>query len=610
MAQPTAYTRQYNFTNFTTLNPTTPQPGVQIDTEFNAVKSTIDQILTNLALIQRDDTGLANQTVGYRQLKPEISLPLASYGPWDWETGETYEVRELIWYTDNKLYVCLVAHTAGVFATDLAAGRWQVLVDYASALPDPMPVSRGGTGSATEADARTALGLAIGSDVQAYSANLAAWSALATSAKENAGVAATADAAHVAAGDPHSQYVLESTLGTNVAAFLATPSSANLLAAITDETGSGALVFAASPALTGSPTAPTQSPGDNSTKIATTAYVATAIAAIGSLTDGDKGDITVSASGATWTVDNNAISLAKMATMATNSFLGRITASTGNVEVLSAANVKTILALAQADISGLTTGSSPQFTGINLGHATDTTISRTGAGAIAVEGVGVALNSTSLTHTASTIELGHATDTTLSRIAAGRIAVEGSELAKLAGPAFTGQVNLNRAAGTLPGSSCALSISYNGGGTAYGICLRPQADTTTTMAFENAAGGSVGSISQDASSTSYNTSSDYRLKQAGPHDGLSLSRLLAIPVYRGRYSADPEGTEKTLLLAHEMQMQVPHAVTGEKDGMLCDPFGQPLKPLYQQADYSKLVPDLIGAIHELAARVAALEAQA
>lgn len=39
-------------------------------------------------------------------------------------------------------------------------------------------------------------------------------------------------------------------LGSNVATFLATPSSANLAAAVTDETGSGALVFATSPALT------------------------------------------------------------------------------------------------------------------------------------------------------------------------------------------------------------------------------------------------------------------------------------------------------------------------------------------------------------------------
>ena len=52
-----------------------------------------------------------------------------------------------------------------------------------------------------------------------------------------------------------------SGLGANVATFLATPSSANLASAVSDETGSGALVFATSPALTtpnlGTPSAAT-----------------------------------------------------------------------------------------------------------------------------------------------------------------------------------------------------------------------------------------------------------------------------------------------------------------------------------------------------------------
>jgi len=41
------------------------------------------------------------------------------------------------------------------------------------------------------------------------------------------------------------------SFGTGIAAFLGTPSSANLAAAVTDETGTGSLVFSASPALTG-----------------------------------------------------------------------------------------------------------------------------------------------------------------------------------------------------------------------------------------------------------------------------------------------------------------------------------------------------------------------
>lgn len=61
-------------------------------------------------------------------------------------------------------------------------------------------------------------------------------------------------------------------LGSGIGTWLATPSSANLLAALTTKTGTGLAVFSDSPALTGTPTTPTPAASDNSTKIATTAY--------------------------------------------------------------------------------------------------------------------------------------------------------------------------------------------------------------------------------------------------------------------------------------------------------------------------------------------------
>ena len=65
-------------------------------------------------------------------------------------------------------------------------------------------------------------------------------------------------------------------------------------------------------------------------------------------------------------INNNAVTLAKMATMATDSFLGRDTAGTGNVEVLSASAVRTILnvedgATNTADPAITTNGSTPSL---------------------------------------------------------------------------------------------------------------------------------------------------------------------------------------------------------------------------------------------------------
>ena len=55
----------------------------------------------------------------------------------------------------------------------------------------------------------------------------------------------------------------------------------------------------------------------------------------GSVSDGDKGDITVSASGATWTIDNDVVTFAKMQDVATATLLGRATGGTGNIEEIT-----------------------------------------------------------------------------------------------------------------------------------------------------------------------------------------------------------------------------------------------------------------------------------
>uniref|UniRef100_A0A6M3ID91 Uncharacterized protein n=1 Tax=viral metagenome TaxID=1070528 RepID=A0A6M3ID91_9ZZZZ len=81
------------------------------------------------------------------------------------------------------------------------------------------------------------------------------------------------------------------------------------------------------------------------------------------VTDGDKGDITVSGTGTVWTIDNEAVTLAKQANMATASLVYRKTAGAGVPEVNTLATVKADLALGTTD--------SPIFVTTKLSALTD-----------------------------------------------------------------------------------------------------------------------------------------------------------------------------------------------------------------------------------------------
>ena len=90
-----------------------------------------------------------------------------------------------------------------------------------------------------------------------------------------------------------------------------------------------------------------------------------------------------------------------IAQISTARILGRSTAGTGDIQALTGSTVR--------DITGLDTNDSPQFAALNIGHATDTTVTRVSAGVIAVEGITVPTISSTNTLTNKTINLANNT---------------------------------------------------------------------------------------------------------------------------------------------------------------------------------------------------------
>jgi hypothetical protein len=104
--------------------------------------------------------------------------------------------------------------------------------------------------------------------------------------------------------------------------------------------------------------------------------------------------------------------------------------------------------------------------------------------------------------------------------------------------------------------------------------------------------GAVGSIFTNGTSTAYNTSSDYRLKEdCQPLEG-ALNRVDYLKPINFAWKVD--GSRVDGFLAHQVAEVVPEAINGEKDAV--DEKGN---PIYQGIDQSKLVPLLTAAIQEL-----------
>lgn len=194
------------------------------------------------------------------------------------------------------------------------------------------------------------------------------------------------------------------------------------------------------------------------------------------------------------------------------------------------------------------------------------------------------------------------------------------------------------------GSSAKFQVSYIKN-SEFGIHIRPSDNDTgggQPMLFQNQAGTSIGSVGANGSNVSFNTSSDYRLKENVNYSWDATSRLKQLKPARFNWIIDDTNTAIDGFMAHEVTSIVPDAVQGTKDGtktrtkFIKDADGNFLFadveeadwtagkengtypedstwtasediPDYQSIDHSKLVPLLVKTVQELEARIKTLE---
>lgn len=146
------------------------------------------------------------------------------------------------------------------------------------------------------------------------------------------------------------------------------------------------------------------------------------------------------------------------------------------------------------------------------------------------------------------------------------------------------------------GQDCLYVESRSTAGTGGSAFVSKVSATSAYLCYWLYGSSNVGSISSNGTSTTYNTTSDYRLKeQVQPITGALARNALLNPV---KYKWKTNGSDGEGFIAHELQEQFPDAVTGTKDAVNADG-----NPVYQGVGTGPLDGHFAACVNELTALI-------
>lgn len=345
----------------------------------------------------------------------------------NWASGTAYVLQDIVKDTsNNNIYICITAHTSTgsqPISSNADVAKWSLVVDAAAAATSATNAASSASAASTSATnaassasaastsasnaassastASTQASNAATSASNASSSASAASSSASTASTQASNAATSATNAAASASTASTQASNASTSATNAASSASAASTSATNAAASASTASTQASNASTSASNASTSATNAANSATSAASAQTAAEAARDATLTAYDNFDDRYLGTKTSDPTLDNDGNAL---VAGALYFNSSIGGMKVYTGSAWVaayisgsgyLAAANNLSDLTNASTARTnlGLGTTDSPQFTAINIGHASDTTVTRVSAGVIAVEGSNVLLAS-------------------------------------------------------------------------------------------------------------------------------------------------------------------------------------------------------------------------